>query len=144
MHSSTPDCYESCRIKAEIVAPMSASPAAGVLFRHTFGHAIETAQGYGAWLHGEAVAAGMCDRGAIVGTHMRAAYERRGTIAKSTRLAGLPTDPPRLAPDRWVELRAATRRSPTAPFAFVLLESLRARGTHRRRRAEHLAATLAA
>ena len=26
---------------------------------HTFGHAIETAQGYGEWLHGEAVAAGM-------------------------------------------------------------------------------------
>jgi 3-dehydroquinate synthase len=26
---------------------------------HTFGHAIETAQGYGDWLHGEAVAAGM-------------------------------------------------------------------------------------
>ncbi len=39
---------------------------------HTFGHAIETAQGYGNWLHGEAVAAGMvmaadlsCRRGKI-------------------------------------------------------------------------------
>ena len=26
---------------------------------HTFGHAIEVAQGYGNWLHGEAVSAGM-------------------------------------------------------------------------------------
>ena len=28
-------------------------------FGHTFGHAIERIQGYGDWLHGEAVAAGM-------------------------------------------------------------------------------------
>ncbi len=27
---------------------------------HTFGHAIETASGYGTWLHGEAVSAGTC------------------------------------------------------------------------------------
>ena len=29
-------------------------------FGHSFGHAIEHAAGYGRWLHGEAVAAGMC------------------------------------------------------------------------------------
>ena len=28
-------------------------------YGHTFAHAFETAAGYGAWLHGEAVAAGM-------------------------------------------------------------------------------------
>lgn len=32
---------------------------------HTFGHAMETGQGYGVWLHGEAVASGM-----VMAAHM--------------------------------------------------------------------------
>ena len=40
---------------------------------HTFGHAIETASGYGTWLHGEAVAAGMVDgRGHVDATRLAA------------------------------------------------------------------------
>ena len=52
---------ESCRIKAEIVAAdeREAGERALLNFGHTFGHAIETGMGYGEWLHGEAVAAGM-------------------------------------------------------------------------------------
>ena len=52
---------ESCRIKAEIVAAdeREAGERALLNFGHTFGHAIETGVGYGEWLHGEAVAAGM-------------------------------------------------------------------------------------
>ena len=51
----------SCEIKAEIVAADEKEHGvrAYLNFGHTFGHAIETAQGYGNWLHGEAVAAGM-------------------------------------------------------------------------------------
>lgn len=51
----------SCEIKAEIVAADEREHGvrAFLNFGHTFGHAIETAQGYGNWLHGEAVAAGM-------------------------------------------------------------------------------------
>ena len=53
--------HESCRIKAEIVVAdeHEAGERALLNFGHTFGHAIETASGYGSWLHGEAVAAGM-------------------------------------------------------------------------------------
>ena len=53
--------YESCRIKAEIVAADERETGERALlnFGHTFGHAIETGAGYGTWLHGEAVAAGM-------------------------------------------------------------------------------------
>ncbi|GAC34021.1 3-dehydroquinate synthase [Paraglaciecola polaris] len=50
-----------CEIKAEIVAidEREAGLRALLNLGHTFGHAIEAEQGYGNWLHGEAVAAGM-------------------------------------------------------------------------------------
>lgn len=50
-----------CEIKAEIVAQDEKEHGIRALLNlgHTFGHAIEAEQGYGNWLHGEAVAAGM-------------------------------------------------------------------------------------
>lgn len=51
----------SCQTKADIVAEDEREGGVRALLNlgHTFGHAIEAAQGYGNWLHGEAVAAGM-------------------------------------------------------------------------------------
>jgi len=50
-----------CAIKAEVVALDEKEHGIRALLNlgHTFGHAIEAEQGYGNWLHGEAVAAGM-------------------------------------------------------------------------------------
>lgn len=50
-----------CSIKAEVVALDEKESGIRALLNlgHTFGHAIEAEQGYGNWLHGEAVAAGM-------------------------------------------------------------------------------------
>ncbi|AIN46915.1 3-dehydroquinate synthase [Candidatus Palibaumannia cicadellinicola] len=50
-----------CELKAEIIASDECEKGQRVLlnFGHTYGHAIETNMGYGNWLHGEAVAAGM-------------------------------------------------------------------------------------
>nr|WP_136251424.1 3-dehydroquinate synthase [Ningiella ruwaisensis] len=50
-----------CEIKAEIVAQDERESGLRALLNlgHTFGHAIEAEQGYGTWLHGEAVSAGM-------------------------------------------------------------------------------------
>jgi 3-dehydroquinate synthase len=49
-----------CAIKADVVAQDEHEHGVRALlnFGHTFGHAIESEQGYGVWLHGEAVAAG--------------------------------------------------------------------------------------
>ncbi len=51
----------SCENKARVVAADEREGGIRAILNlgHTFGHAIETAQGYGNWLHGEAVAAGM-------------------------------------------------------------------------------------
>jgi len=52
----------SCQNKAEVVAAdeLESGQRALLNLGHTYGHAIETGMGYGEWLHGEAVAAGMC------------------------------------------------------------------------------------
>ncbi|EOT1259057.1 3-dehydroquinate synthase [Cronobacter sakazakii] len=50
-----------CEIKADVVAADERESGMRALLNlgHTFGHAIEAEMGYGNWLHGEAVAAGM-------------------------------------------------------------------------------------
>ena len=50
-----------CQCKADIVASDERESGVRALLNlgHTFGHAIEAEQGYGVWLHGEAVATGM-------------------------------------------------------------------------------------
>lgn len=52
--------YRCCQIKAEVVAKDEREGGLRAILNlgHTFGHAIEAEQGYGNWLHGEAVAAG--------------------------------------------------------------------------------------
>lgn len=52
----------SCRLKAGVVERdefETTGLRAKLNYGHTFGHAFETVAGYGSWMHGEAVAAGM-------------------------------------------------------------------------------------
>jgi 3-dehydroquinate synthase len=52
----------SCRLKADVVEKDEREETglrAMLNYGHTFAHAFETVSGYGSWLHGEAVAAGM-------------------------------------------------------------------------------------
>ena len=60
----------SCADKAQIVAAdeKEAGQRALLNLGHTFGHAIETGMGYGKWLHGEAVGAGMAMAADVLST----------------------------------------------------------------------------
>jgi 3-dehydroquinate synthase len=88
----------SCRLKADVVEKDEREETglrAVLNYGHTFAHAFETVGGYGAWLHGEAVSAGMVCASRLA--------ERRGmvpaeTTARQMRLLerfGLPTSPKR-------------------------------------------------
>ena len=116
----------SCRIKAEIVAADERETGERALlnFGHTFGHAIEAAVGYGEWLHGEAVAAGMV---LAAGLSARVSGLAMGDAARLTRLlerAHLPVQPPRIPYDRWVELIGRDKKTTGGATRFVLLEAL--------------------
>ena len=117
---------ESCRIKAEIVAAdeREAGERALLNFGHTFGHAIEAGVGYGEWLHGEAVAAGMVMAAKL--------SERLGMIANEDverlrgllRRCGLPVDAPHLGADRYIALMSHDKKVVKGSIRFVLLDRL--------------------
>ncbi len=117
----------SCRNKAQIVAADERESGLRALLNlgHTFGHAIETGLGYGVWLHGEAVAAGMC-----VAAEMswRMGWltedEKRRTVAL-IHAAGLPVRvPAALTAERFLELMAVDKKVRSGRLRLVLLQGI--------------------
>lgn len=86
----------SCENKARIVAADEREQGQRALLNlgHTFGHAIETATGYGVWLHGEAIAAGMCMAARFSASHGYMETHKVGDIEAIFNAASLPTHPP--------------------------------------------------
>ncbi|WP_221074945.1 3-dehydroquinate synthase [Agarivorans aestuarii] len=85
-----------CEIKAEVVAKDETEQGIRALLNlgHTFGHAIEAEQGYGVWLHGEAVGAGMvmaAETAELAGMISQSEVTRMRTLIER---AGLPIVPP--------------------------------------------------
>src|SRR5206468_12436304 len=104
--------HESCRIKAEIVGADERESGERALlnFGHTFGHAIENAQGYGAWLHGEAVAAGMVIAARLSERVCGLSPDDADRIARLIAACDLPTSPPKIRQERWLELIARDKK----------------------------------
>jgi len=135
----------SCEIKASVVErdEREGGLRAILNFGHTFGHAIEAGLGYGEWLHGEAVGAGMV---------MAADLSRRlglvdaavvGRLRDAVAAAGLPVRGPGWPAGRYVELMSVDKKAKQGTPRFVLLDGL---GAARVQRVpdEPLAETLAA
>ncbi|MEP7276553.1 MAG: 3-dehydroquinate synthase [Betaproteobacteria bacterium] len=118
--------HESCRIKAEVVGAdeRETGERAILNFGHTFGHAIEAAQGYGNWLHGEAVAAGMVIAARLSERvcGLPAADSRR--VHDLVRAAGLPVTPPAMAIERWLELMGRDKKVENGRLRLVVLDAL--------------------
>ena len=112
----------SCELKAEVVAEdeREAGRRAILNFGHTFGHAIERCQGYGEWLHGEAVAAGMVMAAKLSGLDL----DDTGRLSALIRSAGLPTSPPAIAADELLEAMGLDKKVQQKRLRFVLLKSL--------------------
>lgn len=117
----------SCAAKARVVAAdeRESGVRATLNLGHTFGHAIETHQGYGAWLHGEAVAAGT-----VMALDMS---ERLGWISAAERdrgvrlfvAAGLPVVPPlEMTPEDFMEHMAVDKKVLDGQLRLVLLRGL--------------------
>jgi 3-dehydroquinate synthase len=116
----------SCEIKAQVVAAdeRESGLRATLNFGHTFGHAIEAGAGYGQWLHGEAVAAGMvmaADLSVRLGMLDAAALIR---LERAIASAGLPTVGPAWSPDRYIELMRVDKKASQGVPRFVLLDGL--------------------
>ncbi len=115
-----------CEIKAAVVAEDERETGVRALlnFGHTFGHAIESGLGYGKWLHGEAVAAGMvmaADLSRRMGLVTPADVERIVALLKR---AGLPVAPPDVSAERLLELMGVDKKAEGGKLRFILLDGI--------------------
>lgn len=116
----------SCEIKAEVVGIDEREHGLRAILNlgHTFGHAIETAVGYGKWLHGEAVAAGMvmaADLSKRLGWLSQNDYERTIRIIESSEL---PVKAPKIGADRALKLMGMDKKVLAGQLRLVLLRGL--------------------
>jgi len=113
----------SCRLKADVVEQDEREEKGlrvVLNYGHTFAHAFETVGGYGHWLHGEAVAAGMvcasrlAERRGLVGAEMT---DRQVRLLESF---GLPTAPLSWSVEELLSVMASDKKNVGGRLRFVL------------------------
>ena len=112
----------SCELKAEVVAEDERETGRRAIlnFGHTFGHAIENRLGYGEWLHGEAVAAGMVMAAELSNLDEADVERLRSLLLR----AGLPVVPPPIKDADWMRAMGMDKKVQQKQLRFVLLRGL--------------------
>ena len=118
--------HRSCEIKAQVVSEDEREGGIRAILNlgHTFGHAIETGMGYGVWLHGEAVGAGMV---LAAETSRRLGWIDAADVARTralVRAAGLPDVAPDLGVEAYLEYMGHDKKVESGKMRFVLLKKL--------------------
>ena len=112
-----------CRLKANIVEQDEREETGLRMvlnYGHTFAHAFETVSGYGTWLHGEAVAAGMLCASRLAqqrGLIPPDVTERQRTLLQRF---GLPTAPKTAAMDDWLATMRRDKKALAGRMRLIL------------------------
>ncbi len=115
-----------CQYKAKVVAQDERESGVRALlnFGHTFGHVIETHQGYGNWLHGEAVAAGMMQAAELSQKMDWLTHDEVDRIKNVLMLANLPTTPPAIDIKTALDLMGHDKKVKHGQIRLILLKSI--------------------
>ncbi len=117
----------SCEHKAAIVAADEKESGQRALLNlgHTFGHAIETGLGYGKWLHGEAVAAGMVMAAELSKLHGWINDNDIKAMRDLLKKAKLPVDPPEeIDAQQFNELMSIDKKVQDGVLHLILMKSM--------------------
>lgn len=117
----------SCEIKAAVVeADERESDVRAILnFGHTYGHAIESFMGYGQWLHGEAVGAGMVMASELSRDVGWISEQDHRRVVALVEQCALPTTPPsHMSADAFMRYMSLDKKVLAGKLKLVLLKSL--------------------
>jgi 3-dehydroquinate synthase len=117
----------SCLDKAAVVAQDEREGGIRAILNlgHTFGHAIETNQGYGVWLHGEAVAAGMVMAADMSWRLGNITLNEVQDLQQLLKRAQLPCVPPKeMSNQHFIDLMQVDKKVLDGKLRLVLLEKI--------------------
>jgi 3-dehydroquinate synthase len=119
----------SCELKAAVVEADEFETQKGggralLNLGHTFGHAIEAALGFGAWLHGEAVACGMALAARLSFEDGKLASSDLDRAIALLKHAKLPVAIPLIAPELMIEHMSRDKKNEGGTIKLILLRSI--------------------